>query len=124
MRPGALTFEASSDSERVELGGAIAAGDPVTVRAAVPSGLDATIVLLRDGRESFNGRGGGRGASGGAGAYRVEVRLAGRRVPWIVSNAIRVGGGVAPAPPPGPAGIPARRQAAPDIPRPSPPTPG
>ncbi len=106
--PGALAFDASSGTERVDLGGTIGAAGPVALHAAVPAGLGATLVLVRDGRDVQSGGAAIDVQAAEPGTYRVEVRLAGHRMPWIVSNAIRVGGEVAavPAAPPASAQAP------------------
>lgn len=95
--PPRLNFTAEAGA-RVEMGGRLPPGRPVTlrVRANGPSG--STIVLLRDGQAiarapvpSLE-----HVSDGALGAYRVEVYIPGApghpAVPWILSNAITVGG--------------------------------
>lgn len=96
--PDVFEFGAVSGSERVDLGGTMASSSPVTLRASVPAGIGARVVLLRDGQEVASGDGSVEFAAKEDGAYRAEARLAGRAVPWIVSNGIRVGGAVVPMP--------------------------
>ena len=64
-------------------------------------------MLLRNGREVASADAAVEFQTVEAGAYRVEARLDGRAVPWIVSNAIRVGGEVAPPRNPRPEAVPA-----------------
>ena len=92
---GAMEFSATSGSERVDFGGVLGSAGPITVRAAVPAATGGRVVILKDGREATSGEPQAEVAFAGPGVYRAEVRLPNRGVPWMVSNAIRVG----PAPP-------------------------
>jgi hypothetical protein len=102
--PGALAFTAKTASEQVDLSGAIPETAGVTIRASVPAAIGARVVLLKNGRDAASGDGSAELADAGPGVYRAEARLTGRGVPWIVSNAIRVGAlpmlVPSPAPPP------------------------
>lgn len=90
--PGRVSFSASDGVTTAMMGESLAAGGPVTVRASVPEPADATVVLLRNGVEVTSGHGEVAAMHTGPEAvYRVEARLPGHVVPWIVTNAIRVG---------------------------------
>ncbi|MCR4375089.1 MAG: hypothetical protein NUW22_09590, partial [Acidobacteria bacterium] len=90
--PGRVSFSASDGVTTAMMGESLAADGPVTVRASVPEPADATVVLLRNGVEVASGHGEVTAAHTGPEAvYRVEVRLPGHVVPWIVTNAIRAG---------------------------------
>ena len=101
--PAAFEFDATSDAGRVDFGGVIPPGRPVTIRAAVPPAIGARVVIVKNGRDLASGDSRAEVPAAGPGVYRAEVRLSGRGVPWIVSNAIRVGAVPEPrpvAPPP------------------------
>ncbi|HEX5069839.1 MAG TPA: hypothetical protein VFV78_06445, partial [Vicinamibacterales bacterium] len=100
--PGALQFSASNTAGRVEYGGTLATAEPATIHAAVPAGSKARLLLLRAGAEVAQGIDELDYRADEPGPYRVEARLPDRQVPWIVSNAIRVGDD--PHPPPASAG--------------------
>jgi hypothetical protein len=76
------------------------------LHAAVPEAPGARIELLVDGRSVAASHGRLTHIARIPGAYRVEVTLPGTKVPWLVSNAIRItlSGAVSP----GPALAPAR----------------
>jgi hypothetical protein len=94
--PGIFEFSAASGGERVEWGGTLVTTDPVRIHAAVPAGLGVSVVLIRDGGEVTSAGTTLDTTVVEPGAYRVEARLPHRAPPWIVSNAIRIGGAVAP----------------------------
>jgi hypothetical protein len=90
--PGLVSFSASDGVTTAVMGESLAASGPVTVRAGVQEPADATVVLLRNGVEVASGHGEITTTHTGPEAvYRVEVRLPGHVVPWIVTNAIRAG---------------------------------
>ena len=89
--PTAFEFNATSETLRVDFAGLIGDASPVTVRALVPPAIGGRIVILKDGREVASGESRAEVTNAAQGVYRAEVRLPGRGVPWIVSNAIRVG---------------------------------
>ncbi len=90
--PGLITFTATDGVTSSTMGGTLASADPVTIDARVPEPADATVSLWRDGREVASALGGVTFVhTGPAASYRVEVRLPGHAVPWLVTNAIRVG---------------------------------
>lgn len=90
---GAFEFEGHADGEAAPIGGYLDGGRMVlTARVAAPP--DSTLVLLRDGVPVETTRASTITASVAdrPGAYRVEVRLAGRPpVPWLISNPIYAG---------------------------------
>lgn len=90
--PGRVSFTASDGVTTALMGESLATEGPVTIRASVPEPADATVVLLRNGAEVTSGHGEMTTTHTGPEAvYRVEVRLPGHVVPWIVTNAIRAG---------------------------------
>jgi hypothetical protein len=96
--PGRVSFTASHDAMSWAMGESVSTDQPVTLQATVPEPSDAVVVLLRGGEEVASGRGSAVYIHNGAPAsYRAEVRLPNRALPWIVTNAIRVGTS---APPP------------------------
>ena len=92
--PGSLDFHAVAGSNTFGMGETLpATSEPArfSVRADVPAG--ATTLLLRNGAVVAQREGGAlEQASTEAGAYRVEIRVAGAPgtppVPWLVSNPI------------------------------------
>jgi hypothetical protein len=62
----------------------------LSLRAVVPEAPGARIELLLDGRSVAASHGRLTHSARVPGAYRVEVTLPATKVPWIVSNAIRV----------------------------------
>lgn len=90
--PGRVSFTASDRTITRQMGESLETEQPVTLQAAVAEPADAIVVLLRRGEEVASGLSRVTFEHHGApAAYRVEVRLPGRTVPWIVTNAIRVG---------------------------------
>jgi len=90
--PGRVSFTASDGTITRHMGESLETGQPVTLQAAVPEPADATVVILRGGEAVASGPSSVTFEHHGApAAYRVEVRLPGHTVPWMVTNAIRVG---------------------------------
>jgi hypothetical protein len=90
--PGTVLFSATDGSRTAEMGESLESAGDVSIRASVPAPADATVVLIRDGEEVATGVGAASFDTTGAPAvYRTEVRLPGAAVPWIVTNAIRIG---------------------------------
>jgi hypothetical protein len=95
--PAALSFTGTTADGRTSLpGGILQGGSPARfrVRARVPSG--STTVLMRDGSPISEAGGGVLDvAATQPGVYRVEIRVSDAPgtppVPWLVSNAIRLG---------------------------------
>ena len=95
--PAFVDFHATLDGTELRMGEerAFDPGAVLSLGSTVPPG--GTAVLLRDGVEvSSSATGELQFRPREAGAYRVELRLAGSRVPWIVTNPIYLRG---PAPP-------------------------
>ena len=104
--PARLTFSARAKDGTGEGGDDLIAAGPVALEARVPPTPDLTLVLLRNGRVASTVKGesltyehvpDGTGTT----VYRVEARLdaahAEWRVPWIVSNPIRIAAKAVPA---------------------------
>jgi hypothetical protein len=97
--PPRLSFTAQSGRTRVDVGGRLATGGPVTLRVRSNGPPGATIALLRDGRPIARGPIPAleQTVEGAPAAYRVEVTVPGAPgeppVPWVLTNAIAVGGG-------------------------------
>lgn len=90
--PGRVSFSASDGTITRGMGESLPTNAPVVIRASVPDPEDATVAVLRNGVEVSSGLGEVTTTHTGPEAvYRVEVRLPGHAVPWIVTNAIRVG---------------------------------
>ena len=90
--PQALEFWATDGSTRVEAGGSVTDASLVALHAAVPADAAARLVLLNNGREVASGRNVVDFQAAAPGWYRVEAYIDEQPMPWIVSNAIRVGG--------------------------------
>jgi hypothetical protein len=105
--PGKLSFAARTSRNDAEMGGRVAPGVPVTFTAQTNGPAGSTLVLLRDGRQVASAPAPSLEyvADGSTATYRVEVRMrqapGDEPVPWLLSNAIRVG--TAPELPPLPA---------------------
>jgi carbohydrate binding protein with CBM11 domain/PHP domain-containing protein len=85
-----FSFVAEAGAERWTMGDTVAPRPGLRLRAGgrVPKG--ALFTVLRDGRELRRGAGGVELDPASPGVYRVEVRLPGWDVPWILSNPIYV----------------------------------
>ena len=106
-----FTLEAGA-GERWTMGDHVPPGEGLRVRAGgqVPRGT--RVVLLRDGREAGEGREALDVALPGPGVYRVEARVPGWPVPWVITNPVyvhdaaereaRARAGAWPGPPPEP----------------------
>jgi len=83
-------FEAVAEGHRFGMGETLPATAGTRLRAggALPSG--ARVTLRRDGRVVAEGVGGIEAPGAEAGTYRVDVRVPGWDVPWILSNPIYV----------------------------------
>ena len=97
--PARLTFTAEGPDVRAQAGDRIAAGVPITLRAAVAvPELAPTLTLYRDGNAVATVTGAQLDfqADGSPGVFRVEATLPVRRgggplAPWLVSNPIYIG---------------------------------
>jgi PHP domain/Carbohydrate binding domain (family 11) len=85
-----FSFVAEAGDQRWTMGDTVSPRPGLRLRAGgrVPHG--ARFTLLRDGREAQRGDGAVGLDSVAAGVYRVEVRLPGWDVPWVLSNPIYV----------------------------------
>jgi hypothetical protein len=97
--PGRLSFTASSGTRTAMAGDALAVDGAVSVRAHSNAPAGARISLLSEGREVASAEGPTLQYTAPArrAAYRVEVQFPGTTtgqsgVPWLLSNAIYVGG--------------------------------
>jgi hypothetical protein len=91
--PGEVRFAATDASRTAGMGESIENAGAIKVSASVPAPVDADVVLFRNGEEVAASTGSVTYTHTGEGAnYRAEVRLAGAVVPWIVTNAIWIGG--------------------------------
>ena len=89
--PASLRFQARSGELTAEMGGRLPATAAVTFEAGVDGAPGARLTLFRNGAPVAHGLGSLSSESDARpGAYRVEVLLPGRAVPWMVSNAIVV----------------------------------
>jgi hypothetical protein len=95
--PARLTFAARTSRDDAEMGGRVASGLPVTFTAQTNGPAGSTLMLLRDGRQMASAPAPSLEyvADGSPASYRVEVRMprapGSEQVPWLLSNAIRVG---------------------------------
>jgi len=90
--PGEIVFSATDGNQIVRMGESLTSEGPVTVSASLSAPAAAELVLLRDGMEVVSGaRSLTYRHTGSPATYRVEARLPGVSVPWIVTNAIRIG---------------------------------
>ncbi|MBI3931955.1 MAG: CIA30 family protein [Acidobacteria bacterium] len=87
---GGFSFVAERDGGRWTMGDVVPAGGPVTFRAGGQLPAGARLLLLRDGRVVSQSETRLEFASPEPGVYRVEVRLRGWDVPWVISNPLYV----------------------------------
>jgi hypothetical protein len=94
---GGFYFVVEGERRRWTMGDTVPTGASLKARAggAVPRG--ARLALLRDGRAVASAEGSLEAPVSAAGVYRVEVRVPGWDVPWILSNPIYVFDGPAAA---------------------------
>lgn len=85
-----FSFMAEAGAERWTMGDTVAPQSGLRLRAGGRAPAGAAFVLRRDGRELRRGVGGVGLDTVDPGVYRVEVRLPGWDVPWILSNPIYV----------------------------------
>jgi hypothetical protein len=90
-RADSFSFTAvARDGRRFTMGDTVAPEGGLELRVAGPMPRGARIVLLRDGREVASAGGTLVAAESQSGVYRVEVRVPGWQIPWVVSNPIYV----------------------------------
>lgn len=85
---GGFFFLGEEGERRVTMGDTVPAGSALRFRAGGRLPASAEVVLLKDGARLAEGKGGVEAAASGSGVYRVEVRIPGWPVPWILSNPI------------------------------------
>jgi hypothetical protein len=87
----AFSFTAvAADGRRWTMGDTVAPERRLELRVAGRMPEGARIVLLRDGRAVATGEGTLVAPEPQSGVYRVEVRVPGREIPWVLSNPIYV----------------------------------
>jgi hypothetical protein len=87
--PAALEFVATQAGQTVPMGGRLPDMSPVHFHVAVPQAPGVEITLVQGTRRVAGGKGSVEfNGAPSPGAYRVEVRVPGAEVPWILSNAI------------------------------------
>ena len=89
---GGFFFHAVRGGETWQMGDTAPPAPDLLLRAGGRLPQGARIALYRDGERVAEGTGGLAFAARAPGAYRVEVRVAGWRLPWILSNPIYVHG--------------------------------
>ena len=91
---GGFFFHAARGGETWRMGDTVAPAPGLVLRAGGRLPRGARVELFRNGERIAAGEGGVETASRGPGAYRVEVRVPGWDVPWVLSNPIYVHGAV------------------------------
>jgi hypothetical protein len=90
--PGVVSFSVTDGTRTVQMGESIESASAASINASVPGPVDAAVVLIRDGKEVASGIGSASyQADATPSVYRAEVRLPGAAVPWIITNAVRIG---------------------------------
>ena len=87
---GGFFFHAVRGNETWQMGDTVAPAADLLVRAGGRLPRGAHVELYRNGERVASGRGAIEAPARRPGAYRVEVRVAGWAVPWILSNPIYV----------------------------------
>lgn len=91
LAPGdGFVFTAEGAGRRVSLGDTVALQPGLRLRAGGRVPVGASVVLLRDGHEIVRGTGAVAHDVSAPGVYRVEVRVDGWPMPWVLSNPIYV----------------------------------
>jgi carbohydrate binding protein with CBM11 domain len=83
-----FSFTASVDGRRFTMGDYVPLAPNVRLVAGGRVPANATIALFRDGRELTRGNGAIDVAMPGPGVYRVEARVPGWPIPWVITNPI------------------------------------
>ena len=83
---GGFFFHAARGDDRWQMGDTVAPAPDLVLRAGGRLPRGARVELYRNGARVATGEGGIELAAPEPGAYRVEVRVAGSDVPWILSN--------------------------------------
>jgi hypothetical protein len=87
---GGFFFTVEGRGNRWTMGESVPAGPGLTLRAGGRLPRGARVIVLRDGKPQVAAVGGAQISSPDPGVYRVEVRVEGWPVPWIVSNPIYI----------------------------------
>jgi hypothetical protein len=87
---GGFSFTAEAGGRRWTMGDTVPPRPDLRLRAGGRLPRGARLTLLRDGREALQGEGSVALDAVDPGVYRVEVRVPGWDVPWILSNPIYV----------------------------------
>lgn len=87
---GGFSFLAERNGKRWSMGDTVPAGPGLTLRAGGRMPRGARLALLRDGRRLTESEGRIEERPVGSGVYRVEARVPGWEVPWVLSNPIYV----------------------------------
>ena len=91
---GGFFFHAARANATWQMGDTVAPGADLLLRAGGRLPRGARVELYRNGERVADGQGAVEAPARRPGAYRVEVRVAGWDVPWIMSNPIYVHGAV------------------------------
>ncbi len=87
---GGFFFQAEGEGRRYAMGDVVPEATGIRLKAGGRLPVSARVLLLRDGVRVSEGTGGVDAACPGPGVYRVEVRVPGWSVPWVLSNPIEV----------------------------------
>jgi hypothetical protein len=87
---GGFSFEAQAGGRRYAMGDTLPSAPAPLLRAGGVVPPSARLVLLKDGRVLREATGALEVVAPGPGVYRVEARVPGREVPWVISNPIYV----------------------------------
>ena len=85
-----FSFTAEADGRRYTMGDTVPAGPTVALHAGGLAPRGARFTLLRDGARVTEGQDGVTLSHALPGVYRVEVRVPGWAMPWVLSNPIYV----------------------------------
>ena len=91
---GGFFFHAARGSATWAMGDTVAPAPGLMLRAGGRLPRGARVELYRNGARVAAGAGGIEAVARGSGAYRVEVRVPGWEVPWVLSNPVYVHDGV------------------------------
>jgi hypothetical protein len=87
---GGVSFVAESQGRRFTMGETVLPQAGLVLKAGGRLPRGAQLVLKRDGKPFAEGRDHLEAPVTGPGVYRLEARLAGERVPWVLTNPIYV----------------------------------
>lgn len=86
----AFSFVAESSKRTITMGGTIPPASDLRLRVSGQMPASAVIEMVRDGAVVATGEGSLDVKAEGPGVYRVQVRVSGSNVPWLLSNPIYV----------------------------------